>query len=62
MKSILNLDGVTKLSKEQQQGIAGSANRLWGCCPTGNGCFVGFPGKGFCEPGNCRPSGGCVFS
>ncbi|EZH71557.1 hypothetical protein IWQ47_004751 [Aquimarina sp. EL_43] len=62
MKSILNLAGVTKLSKEQQQTITGSSMRWARCCPTGRGCRVGPPGGGFCEPGYCRPNGYCIFA
>lgn len=61
MKSILNLTGVTKLSKEQQQGISGSGSR-WGCCPSGGGCLVVWSGGSFCEPGYCRSNGYCIFA
>ncbi|WP_160114085.1 MULTISPECIES: hypothetical protein [Aquimarina] len=57
MKKILNLTGVQKLSKEQQQNINGSASRGV-CCPSGRGCLIA--GR-FCEPGRCNPWGGCVF-
>ncbi|WP_074409164.1 hypothetical protein [Aquimarina megaterium] len=61
MKKILNVTGVTKLSKEQQQGIIGSSKRQGGCCPTGGGCRV--QGLSFCIPGICNDIiGVCIFS
>ncbi|WP_108809454.1 hypothetical protein [Aquimarina spinulae] len=60
MKKILNVTGVTKLSKEQQQGITGSSTRQGWCCSTGQDCRV--PGLSFCIPGNCLPTGVCIFS
>ncbi len=57
MKKILNLTGVQKLTKEQQQNIKGSASRGI-CCSSGRGCYVR---RGFCEPGSCLSYGGCIF-
>ncbi|PKV51861.1 hypothetical protein ATE84_3961 [Aquimarina sp. MAR_2010_214] len=62
MKSILNLTGVKKLSKEQQQDITGSSMRWPRCCPTGRGCLVTWSGGSFCEPGYCRSNGYCIFA
>ncbi|MBG6133324.1 hypothetical protein IWQ47_004749 [Aquimarina sp. EL_43] len=59
MKKILNVTGVTKLSKEQQQDIIGSSTRQGWCCPSGKGCRI--PGLNFCEPGFCLPTGVCIF-
>ncbi|MEB3347967.1 hypothetical protein U6A24_21005 [Aquimarina gracilis] len=62
MKKILELKGVQKLNREQQQKIKGA----WGnvsCCPSGRGCQISFPGGSFCEPGYCdryRP-GRCIL-
>ena len=61
MKSILNVTGVTRLSKKEQESILGSGRRWVGCCPNGKGCWVGPPGAGFCEPGYCNPNGYCIF-
>lgn len=54
MKSILNLTGVKRLSKEQQSEIKGNSGVYISCCPTGRGCQISFPGGSFCEPGFCN--------
>ncbi|WP_299261680.1 hypothetical protein [uncultured Aquimarina sp.] len=60
MKKILELKGVQELSKGEQRSIKGAWG-LVGCCPSGRGCLISIPGGSFCEPGYCRPSGGCIF-
>ncbi|AXT59146.1 hypothetical protein D1816_01865 [Aquimarina sp. AD10] len=59
MKKILALKGVEVLSKKQKQQIKGAIGI--GCCPSGRGCLISFPGGSFCEPGRCLPYGGCIF-
>ncbi|MDY8135359.1 hypothetical protein [Aquimarina sp. 2201CG5-10] len=60
MKKILNLTGVQKLSKDEQQQIKGAAFRAT-CCPSGRGCLISFGGQSFCEPGFCDRWGRCIF-
>ncbi|TPN82379.1 hypothetical protein [Aquimarina algicola] len=52
MKKILELSGIQKLTREQQQNIKGAFGTVT-CCPTGRGCLLSFGGESFCEPGYC---------
>ncbi len=52
MKKILELTGVQKLSKEQQQQIKGAMGNVT-CCGNRK-CRISFPGGSFCEPGYCQ--------
>ncbi|WP_159025767.1 MULTISPECIES: hypothetical protein [Aquimarina] len=58
MKSILELTGVQKLSKEQQQQIKGTWGRATCCGP--RKCRV--PGTSFCDYGYCRSNGSCMWA
>lgn len=60
MKKILDLTGIQKLSKEQQQHIKGAWGRIT-CCPSGRGCLLRFGNQSFCEPGHCNRWGGCIL-
>ncbi len=57
MKKILELQGVQKLSRQQQQQIKGA--RFNGCCSS-NMCRLAWGGGSFCEPGRCSYRG-CIF-
>ncbi|WP_128755160.1 hypothetical protein [Aquimarina sediminis] len=61
MKKILNLSGIQKLSKNQQQQIKGAFNRAR-CCPSGRGCLISFGNQTYCEPGYCDRWGRCIFA
>lgn len=66
MKRILELEGIQKLSKEQQRSIKGAMTSITCCNPnprtgTGNKCRISYPGGSFCEPGSCQPWGGCIL-
>ncbi len=60
MKKILELTGVQKLSKEQQEQIKGAMGRVT-CCGS-NKCRISFPGGSFCDYGYCQPNGNCIWA
>ncbi|MDY8135356.1 hypothetical protein [Aquimarina sp. 2201CG5-10] len=57
MKKILDLNGIKKLSREEQKEIKGLAGSRGICCPSGRGCLI----AGYCEPGICYGWGRCAF-
>jgi hypothetical protein len=59
MKNILNLTGVQKLSKQQQQNIKGAMSSI-SCCGR-NKCRISYAGGSFCEPGRCGAWGQCIL-
>jgi len=61
MKKILNLTGIQKLTKEQQQEIKGS----WGnivYCGGPRQCCQMFNGFEFCDYGYCQSNGRCIWA
>ncbi len=62
MKKILNLTGVQKLTKEDQQLIKGSWNRPFVYCGPPRQCCQMFNGFEFCDFGYCQPNGTCIWA
>ncbi len=61
MKKILNLQGVQKLSKVEQQEIKGAARpRVY--CGGPRRCCVRFGDNEFCDYGYCQPNGSCIWA
>lgn len=62
MKTILNLEGIKTLSKEEQTNINGSAFRRGSCYEKGGLCCESTDGPrgDFCDAGYCG-TWGCVF-
>ncbi len=62
MKSILKLEGVKSLSRDEQSKISGE--RRYACQQRGRNCCELSPGGPFCEAGICigiGGSGGCIW-
>ncbi len=62
MKKILNLTGVQKLSKEQQQEIKGAWGRGVYCGPPRMCCTRLPNGQEWCDFGYCRQHGRCDWA
>lgn len=62
MKKILNLKGVSLLSKTEQSSISGSGGRGFGCHQNGYQCCTWRGGvRLFCDAGTCMSNGRCHF-
>ncbi len=61
MKKILNLRGVSLLSKNDQSQILGSRSGT-PCFQNGNLCCIDTGNGSICDTGHCLPNGYCLFS
>ncbi|MFD2564861.1 hypothetical protein [Aquimarina rubra] len=64
MKKILNLKGIQKLTKEDQQQIKGSSipRRYVYCGAPGMCCMAFLGGPEYCDFGYCQPNGTCIWA
>ncbi|PKV51653.1 hypothetical protein ATE84_3743 [Aquimarina sp. MAR_2010_214] len=62
MKNIINLTGVQKLSKKEQQDIKGSWGRRVYCKGPRQCCFRLANGSEFCDYGYCQSNGSCMWA
>lgn len=62
MKKILNLSGIKKLTKEDQQQIKGSTERRFVYCGSPRMCCQMFNEFEFCDFGYCQPNGQCIWA
>lgn len=62
MKNILNLNGVQKLSKKEQQDIKGSWGHRVYCGGPKRCCFRLPNGAEFCDYGYCQSNVNCIWA
>ncbi len=62
MKKILNLTGLHKMTKEEQQEIKGAARSRPYCGGPRRCCVTTGSGFTFCDYGYCQSNGSCIWA